>query len=744
MFKILANLFLFILIYQTSLTSKELVVNGLNKLTLADIQAITSVDISSNSLDDSDINEFVKELYLSEQIFNLSYISDDKSYIINLEEAPVIENIFINGNLNINDDVIIASLNSKKNYLLNKKVLDEDISLLKNLYLSKGYENLSVTVTTEKFSDTKINLIYSLDEGSISKISYIKFIGNDSFSTKYLLSIINTSPISDFNIFSKGSNLNKAILINDIEKLKEFYRNKGFNNIDISFKIEKKFLNQYIINFYIDENERIKISSINFNDIDSLINNFNPIALDFEKEISKNEYYYDYEIIDAQVRKLNLELDKLNIKKYVNFEVNFIDKKYNLNFYTVPSSNLLVNQISTSGNTITKSDVLLSKITFAPGDYINEQDLNSSRKSLQNLKYINKVDYKASENNDNSVDVNFEIDENKKTGNILLGGSISGDVGLGLIFTLKDYNVFGSGNEINANINSNSEQTQFDISYTSYSFNNPNISNTYSIKNIDTDFTSSYGYKLMEKSLSYTLTTKISENIKTNYGITLSNNKGYSPKFPNEASISESIDNFNDTILFFSIDQDKTNDFLYPSNGYSNKFIIQISPDEISDNAYVSTKYNGDIYYDFKETDSYIFLSNRIGIAEAINGKLKTNNTFSLGGLNFKGFDYRGIGSRTANNVIVGGNKYFTSTIGYGSSFLFDSKDNVYFRIFYTTGSLWDSDYINEDFKLRSSVGTSMDILTPVGPISFSYSVPLQKTSTDRERRFNFTIGTAF
>ena len=44
-----------------------------------------------------------------------------------------------------------------------------------------------------------------------------------------------------------------------------------------------------------------------------------------------------------------------------------------------------------------------------------------------------------------------------------------------------------------------------------------------------------------------------------------------------------------------------------------------------------------------------------------------------LGGLNFKGFDYRGIGP-IDNNIYLGGNKFFTSTIGYGSILFLTKK----------------------------------------------------------------------
>ena len=77
--------------------------------------------------------------------------------------------------------------------------------------------------------------------------------------------------------------------------------------------------------------------------------------------------------------------------------------------------------------------------------------------------------------------------------------------------------------------------------------------------------------------------------------------------------------------------------------------------------------------------------------------------------------------------------------------FLFDEKDNIKFKIFLTSGSIWDSDYTNNnDFDLRSSAGISFDILTAVGPISFSYAIPIEKKIMIKSREFNFTIGTSF
>ena len=78
------------------------------------------------------------------------------------------------------------------------------------------------------------------------------------------------------------------------------------------------------------------------------------------------------------------------------------------------------------------------------------------------------------------------------------------------------------------------------------------------------------------------------------------------------------------------------------------------------------------------------------------------------------------------------------------NNFIFDEKDNINLKFFYTLGSIWGSDYKNnDDVDLRSSIGASIDILSVI-PISLSYAVPIQKNSNDRVREFNFNIGTSF
>ena len=208
--------------------------------------------------------------------------------------------------------------------------------------------------------------------------------------------------------------------------------------------------------------------------------------------------------------------------------------------------------------------------------------------------------------------------------------------------------------------------------------------------------------------------------------------------------VNENIDTFNQTELNFNIKFDNTDDIFFPTNGIKSSFSLTLSPESLSKDAFFIALMQYDQYKKLKDSDRYLFTVNDIGLADSYNSNLKTINSFSLGGSNFKGFDYRGIGPKS-NGAYLGGNSFFTNTVGYGGSFLFDEKDNINLRLFHTIGSIWGSDYTSDNkFKLRSSVGLSIDFLSQVGPISLSYAIPLEKEQNDVSREFNFILGASF
>ena len=742
------NFFLLISIYFISqnLYSKSIKFEGLSKFTVNDIQSITSIDVYDTNLGIDDTNKLLKELSSSDLIYEISFRETNDLFTFTIVEANIIENIYINNNVWIKDDLIIQNLESKNNSFLTKDKIQNDIKIIKNVYKSKGFKNVSIVANVEKYSIDRINLIYEIAENEQQKINVIKFVGNNFFSNNYLNSIINSQSIKFYNIFKSGSNLNYSTFEFDKNKIISSYKNEGFNNVRVSYILEKSSLNNNILYFYIDEGKRIKIKNVNFEFEKNSINElFSDLSSDFIKILNKNNNYYSKSIVDDFIEKSNLILINNNIHN-INIESNLNeDNKDNiiLSFVVIKKDPIVVNKINIVGNSITKDQTIRSKMSIEPGQYFNSFLLDKSIKNLKRYPYIK--DLKSSTNISNQlVDLTLDIDEETKTGNILLAGTFNADTGAGITFGIEDKNIFGSGNSINSDFSVNSEDLKFSLNYKQYPILNPDLTNTYTIFNRDQDYTNSFGYKASTRGVGYFVDFKQNDVLSYGAGLSYQDFKGHSAINTTSSSINDNIGNFDNYKINLSINYDTTDNFFYPTNGKLNKINFTLSPDNISDNAFYKISIANNNYYKLPKSENYIFLNNNYGYAESFNSKLKTIDAFGLGGLNFKGFDYKGIGPYDGK-VYLGGNEYFTSTLGYGSSFIFDEKDNINIKFFVTTGSIWNSDYTNSsDIELRSSLGVSLDFITPIGPLSFSYAEPFEKNSTDKTRSFNFSLGTSF
>ena len=76
-----------------------------------------------------------------------------------------------------------------------------------------------------------------------------------------------------------------------------------------------------------------------------------------------------------------------------------------------------------------------------------------------------------------------------------------------------------------------------------------------------------------------------------------------------------------------------------------------------------------------------------------------------------------------------------------------NSDNTLNHSIFVDAANVWGVDYssaINDSSAIRSATGIGIDWYTPVGPLSFTYSIPLSKASTDKEQRFFFNLGSSF
>ena len=266
---------LYLIFSFNNLFSKDISFLGLQKLNINDLQTFSNIDLFKGDYSLDEVNSIIQDLYNSDLISDINLEINENTYSIKVIEAKLIENIFINGNIKFKDEDLLNYLSSKQNQLFNKDLIQNDIELIRKIYLSEGYYNTSVSSSFESFSKDKINLIFEIYEGNPYQISKIEFHGNKFFSDRYLTDLISSRSLSFMNFFTSGSNFNPDLFNFDQNKILSKYKEKGFFYAVVKHELMKLSNSKFKLIFYIEENERLIIEDI--------VNDF---------EFSSNDVYY--------------------------------------------------------------------------------------------------------------------------------------------------------------------------------------------------------------------------------------------------------------------------------------------------------------------------------------------------------------------------------------------------------------------------------------------------------------------
>ncbi len=145
------------------------------------------------------------------------------------------------------------------------------------------------------------------------------------------------------------------------------------------------------------------------------------------------------------------------------------------------------------------------------------------------------------------------------------------------------------------------------------------------------------------------------------------------------------------------------------------------------------------------------------GYIDGLGQDIRNNFGFYLGGNNFRGFEFAGLGPRTVINGsaiggnAVGANMYYMGTAEFRFPLGLPKELGIYGILFSDNGTAKSVDSITtqnaqvaDTGSLRSSYGLSIAWESPLGPIRFDFSRIAKKEDFDRTENFRFTFGTRF
>ena len=692
-------------------------------------------------------NESLKKLYKTNffESVEMSYV--DTKLTIKVLENPIIEEMEIVGIKKKNFlEFIKENITLKERASFNNFNLKNDLRVIDDILKTNGYYFSNIDVSFDKNTDlNSLKLKFDIDLGEKAKIKKISFIGNKIFKDKKLVEVIASEENKFWKFISRNVYLNKNLINLDKRLLQNYYKNRGFYDVKILDNYVELDKENYSFNlvYNIDAGKKFTINKLLLTlPEDYQKEDFNKILTTFEKNRGD---IYSLEIINQILN----DIEKIaSIKSYdfidVKVEENKLDNdKLNFNFIVSDSEKFYIERIDIAGNYTTIEEVIRNKLVIDEGDPLNNLLFNKSVNEIRSLGFFKTVKSKISDGSNDNYKVIDIIVEEKPTGEISIAAGV-GTNGLQSGGQLNEKNFLGKGINLNTEIQLTEESVKGQFVYSKPNFAYTDNTLFTSLRSVNNDYLTAYGYETKEIGFSLGTNYEQFENIY------------FSPEFDltieelsanNTASnnIKKQAGNYSDLYFNYGLDNDLRNSSFNPKSGHLISFdqsLPIISDNNEIINTFTFTKY--------KELNKD---SEMIGRASLY---LKAANTFDGSDVRIskraivpynrlRGFEKGSVGP-VDNNDFIGGNYVSTLNLSTNLPSVLPTLENLDFNYFIDFANVWGVDYDStlDKSKLRSSTGIGLNMLTPIGPLSFSITQPITKATSDKTEKFRFNLGTTF
>ena len=745
MFKIIFKIFFIFIIFTSTLHSKNfnnILIKGNERISDETIIVFSELP-DDKFLDENATNLILKKLYQSGFFKDVSINIEDNTLSINVIENPIIQSVFIEG---IKKNSLKESLN--KNLFLKDRssfnatmvIKDENniLSFLKN----EGYFFSSVNSSYAELGNNKIDLFYKIELGEKAKIKKISFIGDKKFKDGALQNVIVSEEYKFWKFLSGKKYLNQKLINFDEKLLRNYYKNKGFYNVNV----ESSFAN------YLGDDKFEIIYSISsgkkyyFNDlIINLPTDYDSVDFDKLNIMLANFKGEDYSL--NSIDKILNEIDKIVLNEKYDFLKAFVteninDNLMNLTFNIDKSESFYVEKINIYGNNITQEEVIRNNFSVDEGDAFNELLYKKTINNLKGLNFFSNIDSKVVDGaSDNQKIINITVEE-KPTGEISAGAGV-GSAGGTVAFGVKENNFLGKGIRFGTDLSVSSEAVKGLVSLNNPNFKGSNRSLYVTAESSVVDRKKTFGYQSNKMGISAGSGFELYEDINLNMGVS-----SFVEKLETDSSASASLKkqkgSYFDTFFNYTFDYDKRNQIFQPSDGYRSRFTQNVPL--ISENYSLTNTYNLQFYDELfiENITSYAFFAST---TNSLSGDdVKLSDRLFLPSNKLRGFESGKVGPKDGSDY-VGGNYALAFNASTTLPQILPSFQNSSFSIFFDAANVWGVDYssnIDEDSSVRSSIGLAVDFFTPIGPLNFSFTEPITKGKNDITESFRFNLGTTF
>ncbi len=729
---------------------KDIRVEGIQRTEAGTVFGYLPVKVGDTLTDDK-AAQAIRALFATGFFSDVSLERDGDVLVVVVQERPSIAQIEFIGLKEFNKEHVTAGMRQvglAEGRIFDKGLLDRAEQELKRQYLSVGRYAVNVTTTVTPLERNRVSVNFTVDEGEVSKIRQISIIGAQVFREKDLLGLFVLRTPGLMTWYSKHDQYSRQKLSADLENLRSHYLDRGYLefNIDstqVSITPDKKDI---YITVGITEGRKYTVSDIKIAG-EMLIP---------EQEIRKLIKIKPGEVFSRSRLTESTKLigERLGNDGYAFANVNAapsLDKEKQLavfTFFLDPGRRVYVRRINVTGNTRTRDEVVRREMRQLEGGWYSTEKINLSKQRIDRLGYFNEVSLEtpAVQGTTDQVDVNVSVTE-KPTGMFLFGAGFGSSDGLVFSSSISQNNIFGSGRNVGAAVNSSKVNTNYSLSYTDPYYTVDGVSRGFDVYYRKTDPSGNqlgaYQTKTWGGALRYGV--PVTEQDTIQYGLGYENT--------DIVTFTDSPLNYKDYVNTFGASnsnlfvtagwvRDGRDSLLYTTSGTLQRAYAEISVPAGTLKYY---KFNYQYQRHFPLTRHLTFMVNgEAGYGDGYGGKpLPFFKNFYAGGISsLRGYKAYTIGPKDTNNDPRGGSRKLLGTAEV--LFPFPGLENdrsVRMSAFFDAGTIGDTFSSRE---LRYSTGVTITWVSPFGPLKVSAAIPVRDKPGDRKQPIQFTFGGTF
>lgn len=674
--------------------------------------------------------------------------------VVIVEERPSISEVEWVGLKEFDKDVLIKALKEvgiSEGRPFDKALADKAEQELKRQYITRSLYGAEVVTTVTPVERNRVKLTFTVSEGGPSKIKEICITGNQAFSENSLKDQFNLDVGGWLSWYTKSDRYSRTKLNADLESLRSYYLSRGFlefriDSTQVAISADKQDIS---IAINVTEGERFVVSGVklegNFlgkeDEFKALvkIGLGQPYNAETVAETSKafTDYFGKFGFAFARV-DVRPDIDRLNNR------VNFV-------LLAEPSRRAYVRRINVAGNNRTRDEVIRREFRQLESAWYDGDKIKLSRDRVDRLGFFTEVNIDTQEvpATTDQVDLTVNVVE-KPTGSVSLGAGFSSTEKVALSFGIRQENAFGSGNYLATEINTSKYNRTIVVSTTDPYFTPEGISRTIDVFHRTTRpyLGDLNAYSLVSSGAGMRFGVPFSEIDTVYFGANLEQT-AIRPgnNLPN--AYVEYMQQFgytsNSLPLTVGWARDGRDSALVPTRGMLQRFNADLSMS--GDARYVRTNYQIQQYTPL--TKKYTLALNAdLGWGQGLSDRpYPLFKNYFVGGLgSVRGFQQSTLGpSDNTNSLYLGGPKKIVMNAELLAPFPGAGNDRT-LRLFAFTdvGRAFGENEKIQLSELRSSYGVGLSWISPMGPLRFSYAVPMRRQVTDKIQRLQFQIGTSF